>query len=322
MFDVVTLGSATKDIFLFTESSILKSGQYSHFLEIPLDKKIEISRRLELTGGGATNAAATFRNFGKRVAVISKVGRDYNGDFIIRELAKMGASTKYMIRGEGETPTTDILVSSNGHMIILTMRGIADTISRRELRLDFGAKWMYIGPLSGRSYGVLPRVLGHCAKNGIKVALLPGSMELNLGIAGMADVLAKVDLVAMNLDEAGRFVGTGDYKKDLALLAQAINGTAIITMGSRGSVVASGGCIYRAGAFRARQINTIGTGDAYSAGFVTGMLDGRGVEDCINLASYNARGVVEEYGAKAGLVDSYPRSSVRIETIGSYTNAK
>ncbi len=321
MLDVVTLGSATKDIFLFAGASSLESGPRSHFLEIPLDKKIEVVRRLEFTGGGATNSAATFANFKKDVAVISKIGDDYNGDFIVDELRRIGVSTRYLIRTEGETPFTNILVSSNGHMIILSMRGIADTMGADELRLDFKSQWMYISPLSGKSYSVLPKVLGYCSKNGIKVALLPGSMELDIGIRGMRDTMGKVDLVAMNIDEAGRFVGSGNYRKNLISLARAVAGTAIITMGGRGSIVASEGRVYKAGVFKARQINTIGAGDAYSSGFVTGLIDGRGIEDCINLASYNAKGVIGGYGAKSGLVDRYPSTGVKIERIGSYLPA-
>ena len=52
MFDFVTLGSATKDIFLFLDKSSLKPGVNRHFLDIPTDKKIDVNRVLEFTDCG------------------------------------------------------------------------------------------------------------------------------------------------------------------------------------------------------------------------------------------------------------------------------
>ncbi len=318
MFDVVTMGSATKDIFLFAKSSALRARKDSHFLEIPMDRKIEITNELEFTGGGATNAAATFSNFNKRTAIIAKIGNDYNGDFILKELRRMAVSTKYIIRAQGETPFSEILVSSNGHMIILSLRGMANTIHGRELKLDFKSKWMYISPLSGSSYSMLPRVMRHCDAMKIKVALLLGYTELNVGLKGMRDVLKQVDLIIMNNYEAERFIGMANQRKNVIALAKATRGTAIITMGVNGSLVANKGRIYRVGTFHSKAINTVGTGDAYASGFVTGLMEGAAIEDCINLACYNSSGVVGAYGAKTGLVHSYPTKSVDMRVVGDY----
>ena len=81
-FDVVTIGSATKDIFLFNKQANLKQGLNSHFLEVPLDRKVEINKVSEFTGGSATNAAKNIYKLGleqlEKLGTLGLRGTDTN----------------------------------------------------------------------------------------------------------------------------------------------------------------------------------------------------------------------------------------------------
>ncbi len=312
MFDVITIGSATKDVFLFTKDSNLKPGINKHFLEIPLDKKIEVERTLEFTGGSATNAAATFSRFGKKVAAIAKIGNDSNGNFVINDLQKLGISSDYIVRGDGETPFSNVIVSENGHMILLVYRGIEKTLKVDELNLDLKTKWLYIGPLGGESYKILPDLIKYAKENGIRVVLNPGSNELNLKIKKMEPILKDIDIISMNDEEARRFVGYGNDVKNLIRLGKSTKGTAIITRGERGSIVLNEKHIYDSEAFKVKQINFVGAGDAFLSGFVNALIDEKDISDAITLGSYNASSVVKHYGAKDGIVNEYPKQKPRI----------
>ncbi len=312
MFDVVTLGSATKDIFLFTKNSSLKPGINKHFLEIPLDKKIEVEKTLEFSGGSATNAAATFVGFGKKAAAIAKIGNDQNGIFVINDLQKLGVSSEYIVRGDGETPFSNIVVSGNGHMILFIYRGVEKTLKTDELKLDFKTKWLYIGPLGGESYKILPDVIKYAKENEIRVAFNPGSNELNLKLKKMEPILKDIDIISMNDEEARSFVGYGNDVKNLIKLGNSVKGTAIITRGERGSLVLNERQIYDADAFKVKQINFVGAGDAFLSGFVNALIDDKDIQDAITLGSYNASGVVKHYGAKRGIVNEYPKQKLKI----------
>ncbi len=312
MFDVVTLGSATKDIFLFTKDSSLKPGINKHFLEIPFDKKIEVEKVLEFSGGSATNAAATFARFGKKIAAIAKIGNDANGNFVINDMQKFGISSEYVVKGEGETPFSNVVVSENGHMVLFVYRGAEKTLKLDELKLDFKSKWLYVGPLGGESYKVLPDVIKYAKENGIHVALNPGSNELNLKLKKMEPVLKDVDVISMNDEEARRFVGYGNDIKNLIKLGKAVKSTAIITRGEKGSIVLNEKNIYRAEAFNVKQINFVGAGDAFLSGFVNALIDEKEISDAITLGSYNASSVVKHYGAKDGIVNEYPKQKLKI----------
>lgn len=315
MFDVVTLGSATRDEFLFTKDSSLKPGINGNFLDVPLDKKIEIDKVLAFSGGSSTNAAATFAKFDKAVAVIAKIGKDKNADFVLNDLRNRGINTDYVVHGDGDTPFSDILVSKNGHMILFTYRGIERTLNMNEIKLDFKSKWLYIGPLAGSSYEILPSLLKYCRDNNIKVALNPGSNELNLKIKKMEPILKDIDIINMNNDEARLFVGYGNDIKNLIELGKSVKTTAIITRGERGSLVMNDGEVYDAGVFDTKQTNFVGAGDAFFSGFVTALIDNKDIKDAISLGSYNASSVVKHYGAKDGIVNEYPKQKLRIRRI-------
>lgn len=317
MFDFVTLGSATKDIFLFLDKSSLKPGVKRHFLEIPTDKKIDVNKTLEFSGGSATNAAATFAAFGKKCAVISKIGNDEYGKFILDDLAKRRIDTRFVRVAEGETPFSDIIVSSNGEMILLVHRGIESTLSMDDLNLDFESKWLYVGPLPQKSTALLTEVLKFAKNNGMRTVLNPGSAELNLKLKKMEPVLKYVDIISMNDEEASKFVGYSNDINNISKLAKSVNELAIITKGDKGSVVLAKDTLYIANTFKTRQTNFVGAGDAFLAAFATALDDGKSIEEGITLGSYNASNVIQKYGAKEGIKGSYPQESTKLRIVKS-----
>jgi fructoselysine 6-kinase len=88
---------------------------------------------------------------------------------------------------------------------------------------------------------------------------------------------------------------------------------AIVTLGSKGSITVKGDKLYRAGVYPAKQINFVGAGDAFCAGFANAILDNKPIEIAISLGAHNAASVVSHYGAKEGIVNSYPKELLNIK---------
>ncbi len=320
MFDFVTFGSATKDIFLFLDKASLKQGVNKHFLEIPFDKKIDVNKVFEFSGGSATNSAASFASFNKKCAVISKVGDDEYGKFVISDLAKFGVNTEFIRIEKGETPFSNIIISSNGNMVTLVHRGIESTMSIDDVNTDFDSKWMYIGPLPQKNISFLEKILELADKKKMKVVFNPGSTELNLKFKKIEPLLKYVDIISMNDEEAKKFVGYSNDVSNITKLGKSVKEAAIITKGDKGSLVLSGDTLYIANTFKAKQINFIGAGDAFLSGFVNSLDDGKSIEDSLNLGSFNASNVIQKYGAKSGLKGKYPPSNIKLRIIKSKIN--
>lgn len=317
MFDFVTLGSATKDTFLFLNKALLKPGVNKHFLEIPTDKKIDVTKVLEFSGGSATNSAATFSAFGKKCAVISKIGNDEYGRFVIDDLNKRKISTELIKVSSGETPFSNIIVSSSGDMILLIYRGLESTLSLEDIQLNFESKWLYIGPLPYKNIDILTETLKFAKENGMKTVLNPGSVELNLKLKKMAPVLKYVDIISMNDDEAKTFVGYANDVNNLSKLSEYVNDIAIITKGEKGSLVSSKNNLYIANTFKSKQINFVGAGDAFLSAFVNAIDDGKDIEQSITAGSFNASNVIQKYGAKDGITNRLPPDNMKLRIVKS-----
>ncbi|MBT7867591.1 MAG: carbohydrate kinase family protein, partial [Opitutales bacterium] len=81
-FDVITIGSAVKDVFVQSDKFYVEESDRFPGSEdacFVLGGKIEIDEPIFGSGGGATNAAATFAKLGLKAATIAKVGSDDTG---------------------------------------------------------------------------------------------------------------------------------------------------------------------------------------------------------------------------------------------------
>ena len=93
MFDVITIGTATRDVFLTSNLfKVLKDPTHLKKLGFKtgeaecfaLGSKIEVEKPTITVGGGAANAALTFSRQGLRTASVLRMGDDELSDSIER----------------------------------------------------------------------------------------------------------------------------------------------------------------------------------------------------------------------------------------------
>ncbi|MEI8020380.1 MAG: PfkB family carbohydrate kinase, partial [Schlesneria sp.] len=80
--------------------------------------------------------------------------------------------------------------------------------------------------------------------------------------------------------------------------------TAIVTQGERGAVLVGPSARIRAGVFPVETIDATGTGDAFSAGFLYGVLKGKSVADCLKLGAAMGASCVQSMGATTGVFNA------------------
>ena len=92
MIDVITIGSATVDVFAHTHASTCMvrspTGGKQEMLMYPSGEKIYIKELDFHTGGGGTNTAAGFATLGLKVGYIGQLGKDENGAKVLNDLKK------------------------------------------------------------------------------------------------------------------------------------------------------------------------------------------------------------------------------------------
>ncbi len=311
MYDIIAIGSATRDVFLEAEGfELRKHADSPTGVEqcFPLGSKIEIKKIVFTTGGGGTNAAATFGRQGFKAACIGVVGNDAAGKEIIEELEKEGIEPLFQKHDDDFTAYSIILVHPNAERTILSYKGEGQHFDVNRIPFDkLRAKWFYIDSLGGH-YDLFEALINHAVKNQIKVACNPGGKELTHGLEKLKPLLKHIDIFAANKEEAAELVGTPpaggpeEQEETLKKLAGICGGIVVMTDAHEGVKVLADSVLYSAGVPDSPVVERTGAGDAFNSGFVCEYVRGNDIKKAIQFATANASSVVTKWGAKAGIL--------------------
>ena len=101
--------------------------------------------------------------------------------------------------------------------------------------------------------------------------------------SGLLDVLAATDILLLNAEEAKRIVGEADVEDAVRTLAQHCP-TVVVKLGADGALALADGLLVRAAGLTVSPVDTVGAGDSFNAGFLTGFLAGHPLEQSLELA--------------------------------------
>ncbi|MBI2052447.1 MAG: carbohydrate kinase family protein [Candidatus Sungbacteria bacterium] len=308
MFDVITIGTATRDAFLKSEAfKVVSTPEFvsGWGLCLPAGGKIDLEDVVFATGGGATNAATTFSRQGYHAAAVCRIGDDVSGREVLKDLQIEHISTGFVVQDENSKTAYSVLIlSPSGERTVLTYRGASEHFEVADVNpRTLMAKWFYVA--GSVPVNILNAVLDKAGETGAKVAMNPSQSQIKLGLSGLGEVFRKLNVVIMNREEGSRLTGV-DYKREekiFNVLDEYVKGIVILTDGPKGVLVSDGQKIYQAGIFKNKNVvDRTGAGDAFGSGFVAGLMPSNNVKSAIRLASANATSVVEKIGAKAGIL--------------------
>ncbi len=301
-YDIVSIGSATRDVFL--KSANFESRRHADSPTgaeqcFPLGSKIEINKMVFTTGGGGNNAAVTFARQGLKTANIGVIGRDFNGRAILEELKKEGIDSGFFqIHDDDFTAYSIILVHNSGERTILSYKGEGQHFDAQKIPFEkIKTDWFFVDSLGGH-YDMLERIFGHAEKNKIKIAMNPGGKELEHGWDKLRPFFEKTEILIMNKEEALQIT-----KGNLNDLSDLVAGIVVISDGPNGVIAKDkDGKSYQAGVPDSPVVERTGAGDAFSSGFVAEYIRSGDIAKSIQFGTANASSVVTQYGAKAGIL--------------------
>ncbi len=313
MFDIITFGSATSDIFLR-----LKKDNYSILPEkiltesrgicFPLGAKVFLEETITATGGGGTNTACTFGLQGFKTAFCGKVGDDLQGMTLIDDLKKNKVDVSFCQK-DSQYPTafSAILPIPGKERTVLIQRGACHFMGSGDIPWEKikKTKWFYLAPLSGKLVEVFEPLVRFANENKIKVAVNPGDTQINLPENSLKCLLGQVDILILNREEASSLtkIPQQEEKEIIKSLASMTSGIIIITKGEEGSLVFDGKYLFEAGVLDGvGLIEKTGAGDAFASGFLSGLLQKNNIEYCMQLGTANATSCMQKIGAKNGLL--------------------
>ena len=302
MYDVITVGSATVDVFARTHFSelikIIDPKGETDLLAFPSGSKILIDDIEFNTGGGGTNTAVALSRLGHKVAFVGKLGKGTNSEFIHKNLVKEKVHL-LCAHGKGNTGYSIILDTLEHDRTILTYKGINDQLSIKEIPLKkLKTKWLYFGAMMGESFKTLEELADFAHRKNIKIAFNPSTYLAEKGAKYLRKILNNTDLLVLNKEEASLLVGQ-EHIEDVLFKLRGLGPKIVaVTDGKNQLYVIDKEHIYTAKPPKVKVVDSTGAGDAFASSFLCGIMRKNNIEFAIKLGLANSISVIKYYGAK------------------------
>lgn len=310
LFDVVTVGSNTLDVFVTTDTELVQVSIHDNekknspkkkreCLVYPLGEKILVKELSFEIGGGGTNTAVSFSRLGFKTGYLGKIGHDESGVQVFNLLHR----EKIEFIGEfgGQTGYSVILDSKEtDDRTILAFKGCNDDFKYSFKKIKrINTKWFYFSSMAHSSLKVLDELAQFASKKGIKIAFNPSSYLVVNGLKPLKNILQNTNVLILNKEEAELLSGEQNLNKVLSFLKSKVKDYVVVTDGKNGCWCFDGKEIIHA---KPRKdvvaVETTGAGDAFASGFTAGLIRGKSVSDSVRMGMIQSESVIAHKGAK------------------------
>lgn len=266
-----------------------------------------VDRMFLLTGGCAANVAVNVAKQRVPVGVIGKVGNDVWGRFICEDLTARGVDmSRVAVSDEYQTSQSMVLLCRGQDRRFVHTFGANRALRGEDLSRDYiaGAEVFYLG-----GYLVLPELdpdavaatFRFCQERGIRTVLdvvIPTDFEYG---GELEPILPYTDVFLPNNVEAEILTGLREPQAQARAIAGKGTRTVLVTMGEEGIVISDSDSLYEARPFRVEEVDQTGAGDAFAAGYISGMVTGRDVLGCVAYGSALGSSCVSAIGCSEGV---------------------
>lgn len=301
---ILTIGKATQDVFLRSEEFDPHQEGKVAYTHLPLGAKLDLEDVVFATGGNASNVAVTLARQGIDTMYMWALGTDPASESILHELDNEGVGTQYVVQDEKfKAGYSAVMLAPTGERTILNYKGVS--VNKTGHPLDLAAikqaDWIYPTSLASGGIDLLAKVADLAAQHDVKVMLNPAGPEL-AHPDKLKGVLEDVEVLVVNKEEMQQLVD-GDSLEELVLHGLHFCPVVIVSDGPNGVCASDGKVIVHAGMYEdVPVIDRTGAGDAFGSGFLSQWAQGKSLEESIIFASANSTSVVNQIGAKAGIL--------------------
>ncbi len=287
----------------------LLSGPIEQYPVPRIKTQINTESMRIVPGGGAANTSSALARMGLAVSAFSKLGDDFTGGFVLRELQKVGVDTLGIcVSASDSTPFTFVGIHADGERTFIHTPGANVTFNLGDLDLErllaadyllYQDAWV-LGALDG---GPAATLLAEAQKRGV-VTFLDECFGYGPKRETLEVMLPYCDYFLPSFDDM-QLIYPGSSAEDLAARLLGLGAsTVVLKMGRQGCVVAHGNDRVPVPAFSARVVDTTGAGDCWDAGFIAGLAKGEDLPTAARIGNACAAFSIEAVGGSTG-VPSY-----------------
>ena len=296
--DIAIVGAAIADLQVYPVSKeITNMASYS-------------AQSMEMkVGGDAINEAFVITRLGHDVRLISCIGDDSTGKFLLGQCEKNGVSTDYIkVDPEKITSLNVGLIWEDGERTFINNKsGSIWTFGPDDLDLSAidGAKMLcfasiFNNPLLDGKFMV--QLFERAKAGGMKIAADIVAAKNGETIDDVREALSYIDYFFPNYDEAAALTGKSDIDEIADVLLECGVKNVILKIGKRGCLVKNSIERFITPAYpKATVVDTTGAGDNFASGFLSCIMEGKSLEEASRFANCTASLAIEKIGATTAI---------------------
>ncbi len=282
------------------------------------DGEAVVNRAVSSPGGSAANTTYGLAKLGVTTGFIGVVGNDAEGKTMLRDFKKVGVDTSH-IRVKRRARTGSVLCLSDrlGRRSLYVIPGANSLLTIDDLDLDYinQAQMLHLSSFAGdKQFKVLLELIDGLDST-IKVSFAPGALYAAKGLSVLTPILARTHILFINRDEIRQLTGQDIIPGAETCLRQGCH-IVVITLGkgmtlelgedTRGKAVCyikdaeNEYAVESSSQNIAREVDTTGAGDAFTTGFLYGLLNGKDLMECGRLGNVVARLSIAKLGTRQG----------------------
>ncbi len=258
----------------------------------------------KVPGGAPMNVCYHLNQLGQAAAIISKIGKDEHGKGLSEFLQQHKVDVSLVQADELHATGTVIATQQGNEMEYDIVQPVAwDFIDATEELLDKVSKASYFvcGSLAARSEhsrSALYQLLGVAQTKVIDINLRPPHFEKGT----LEHLFQQADILKLNDHElaliAGWYIHEPDFEKQVVFLSDQFSvPTVIITKGANGAALYYNNAFYYHNGYKVMVADTIGSGDAFLAGFLSRHIENSSPEASLEFACKLGAFVASKKGA-------------------------
>ena len=277
-------------------------GRVHYFPDI--EGRVELEEVAIRSGGPTATALLVNARFGMNVALIGKVGDDYLGMMVTRDLQKEGIDTSLIIKEKGKNTQVSFIPieKESGRRTVFWSRGTITPLKSKDIKkkLITQSRAIHFDELFVE---VIVEAAQIAKKSGIVVSIDVGNYE-----EGIEELKGKIDLFIASNDFLREYSGEENPSKGIKKLKEFRAKVTTVTLGSKGSLTIYNNELIEIPAYPVRAVDTTGAGDVFHGAFLFGWLKGWKIRQILRFASAAAAINCLSLGAHSGV----PRSSKQV----------
>lgn len=286
IYDLISIGSITKDIFLLTDRGKVfktpKDKLAPEWLGFELGEKICVSEIIENIGGVAANLSIGTKKFGLKSTPIGPV--------------KAAASIIIVDKKTGER--------------VIFYKKSSGNINLKKLK-KMKTKWLSVSSLTGNWNRQTDIILNYIEREKAKLIVAPSTSMIQEGFKNLKKLLAQAEIIFLNKNEAieiisklkNKFKNNNYLPKYLLKYLHNLGPEIVcLTDGKRGAYCSKNQKIYYSPIKKVKTVDVTGAGDAFASGFLGFYLKGASIEKSLAMGIKNSANVVRFIGTTKGLL--------------------